>query len=201
MHARPTGPAPLCARWGAAGVPGGGGGFPGAARRVGADARPPDGARPRLRSRGPGPPVAFGDDGPRRHAPGRPGVPAGAAGSGWGGPEAVEVEPDGANPEPVRVGWPSAPPGTPAARLRLQVGQTSSSPDLPDSSRGRDAWWDDDGEEARPARSAWDPPRRGDRARRWAARWLPASWVGARWDPGRVGALALAAVAALAAVV
>ena len=33
------------------------------------------------------------------------------------------------------------------------------------------------------------------------ARWLPASWAGARWDPGRTGALALAAVAAVAAVV
>lgn len=36
---------------------------------------------------------------------------------------------------------------------------------------------------------------------RLAERWLPAGWVRARWDPGRAGALALALVAALAAVV
>lgn len=36
--------------------------------------------------------------------------------------------------------------------------------------------------------------------RGWRERWLPASWRGARVDPGRRGALALAAVAAVAAV-
>lgn len=40
------------------------------------------------------------------------------------------------------------------------------------------------------------PPPRG-----WRERWLPARWRGARVDPGRHGALALAAVAAVAAVI
>ncbi|MEJ2890263.1 ComEA family DNA-binding protein [Actinomycetospora aeridis] len=69
-----------------------------------------------------------------------------------------------------------------------------------------DTWWEDEEDEPAPAPSArrgsaWDPPEHAERARRWAARWLPASWAGARWDPGRSGALALAAVAAVAAVV
>jgi len=37
--------------------------------------------------------------------------------------------------------------------------------------------------------------------RNWRDRWLPARWHGARLDPGRHGALALAAVAAVAAVI
>ncbi|MEO9223277.1 MAG: ComEA family DNA-binding protein [Mycobacteriaceae bacterium] len=40
------------------------------------------------------------------------------------------------------------------------------------------------------------PPARG-----WRERWLPARWHGARLDPGKHGALALAAVAAAAAIV
>jgi competence protein ComEA len=45
------------------------------------------------------------------------------------------------------------------------------------------------------------PPEPGPaRPRGWRERWLPASWRGARADPGRRGALALAGVAALAAV-
>ena len=40
------------------------------------------------------------------------------------------------------------------------------------------------------------PPARG-----WRERWLPARWRGARLDPGRHGALALAAVAAVAAII
>ena len=47
---------------------------------------------------------------------------------------------------------------------------------------------------ARPVRSAWDEPPRG------IGRWLPASWLTARWDPGGWGAIGLAVVAALAAV-
>jgi competence protein ComEA len=142
-----------------------------------------DGARVRLRSLG----------GARRDPD-----PAPSPHAGWGGPEEVELDPD---PEPARhpgdgarVGWPDAPPGTPAARLRLPAREPG---------RERDGWWDDEDDEPSPrARgSAWDPPERGARVRRWAERWLPASWAGARWDPGRTGALALAVVAAVAAVV
>lgn len=123
--------------------------------------------------------------------------------AGWGGPEDVEVgEPGGSHDDgPVRVGWPGAPPGTPAARLRVPVGGSRPAVDP------EPEWWDDEDDDpprAAGAGSAWDPPERGhgaQRAQRWVARWLPASWAGARWDPGRTGALALAAVAALAAVV
>jgi competence protein ComEA len=143
-----------------------------------------DGARVRLRSLG----------GARRARP------ASVPDEGWGGPDEVEVDPEpdpALEPDPgdgARVGWPDAPPGTPAARLRLPA---------PEPGRDRDAWWDNEDDEPTPrARgSAWDPPERGTQARRWAERWLPASWAGARWDPGRTGALALAAVAAVAAVV
>jgi len=145
-------------------------------------------------------------------------------GSGWGGRGAVELGPPGrsaeANPS-VRIGWPGAAPGTPAARLRLPEAGTrrgvapdragddpaeddpaEDDPAEHDPHRRRDGWWDEhDPGPVRARRSAWDPPEHGERARRWAARWLPASWAGARWDPGRTGALALAAVAAVAAVV
>jgi len=116
-------------------------------------------------------------------------------GAGWGGPDDVEV---GDPVDPPRVGWPGAAPGTPAARLRMPVAG-SRAPADPEP-----AWWgDDEDDPPRGARagSAWDPPERGERTRRWVARWVPASWAGARWDPGRTGALALAAVAAVAAVV
>lgn len=46
--------------------------------------------------------------------------------------------------------------------------------------------------------SAWDAAEHG--RERWTRRWLPASCQGARWDPGRTGALALAVVTAIAAV-
>ncbi|MEJ2861512.1 helix-hairpin-helix domain-containing protein [Actinomycetospora flava] len=133
-------------------------------------------------------------------------------GSGWGGRDAVEVgapplsSSRGPEPDGARVGWPGAAPGTPAARLRLPPREPPDEPAPARAARDtRDDWWDDD-EDDEPVRSArrgsaWDPPERGERARRWAARWLPASWSGARWDPGRTGALALAAVAAVAAVV
>jgi competence protein ComEA len=99
-----------------------------------------------------------------------------------------------APPEPLPAageprGWPAAPDGTPGARL--QVGEEGGfGPPGPD----------DDGaaplHERRsvPARSAWDEPPRG------LGRWLPASWLTARWDPGGWGAIGLAVVAALAAV-
>lgn len=125
----------------------------------------------------------------------------------WGARDAVEVgvPPSEPVPDGVRVGWPGAPPGTPAARLRLAPVSSRRSPPGEASPRdaARDEWWDEDDEPVPAARrgSAWDPPERGERARRWAARWLPASWADARWDPGRTGALALAAVAAVAAVV
>ncbi|MDF2979853.1 MAG: hypothetical protein K0S40_4581, partial [Actinomycetospora sp.] len=148
-----------------------------------------DGARVRLRSLG----------GARRDP-----EPAPSPDAEWGGPEEVELDPalDPA-PEPgdgARVGWPDAPPGTPAARLRMPAREPVR------RARDRDAWWDDEDDEddepsPRARGSAWDPPERGTRVRRWAERWLPASWAGARWDPGRTGALALAAVAAVAAVV
>jgi competence protein ComEA len=142
-----------------------------------------DGARVRLRSLGEA----------RRDRP------APDPDDGWGGPEEVEVDP-APDPDPgdgARVGWPGAPPGTPAARLRMPAREPGR------DGRDGDAWWDDEDDEPSPrARgSAWDPPERGTRVRRWAERWLPASWAGARWDPGRTGALALAAVAAVAAVV
>ena len=102
------------------------------------------------------------------------------------------------------MGWPGAPPGTPAARLRLPPRGSRDGPVR--APEAREGWWDDDEEDDEPVPasrrgSAWDPPEPGERARRWASRWLPASWSGARWDPGRTGALALAAVAAVAAVV
>ncbi|WP_433782445.1 helix-hairpin-helix domain-containing protein [Actinomycetospora sp. CA-101289] len=145
-----------------------------------------DGARARLRSLG----------GARRD-------PDPAPDAGWGGPESVDLDPDPPD-DGARVGWPDAPPGTPAARLRLP-------PRAPERDRAEPArdrsWWDDDedddgpGPGARRGGSAWDPPEHGTRVRRWAQRWVPASWAGARWDPGRTGALALAAVAAVAAIV
>ena len=70
--------------------------------------------------------------------------------------------------------------------------------------------WDEDGGSLRGAGpgargrefdrapSAWADD---SRAVRFTQRWLPASWTGARWDPGRTGALVLALVAAVAAVV
>jgi competence protein ComEA len=145
-----------------------------------------DGARARLRSLG----------GARRH-PDPPPPPD----AEWGGPEEVDVDPEPDPGDGMRVGWPDAPPGTPAARLRLPARER---PDR-DPRSGGGSWWDDEDEDDEPARgarrgSAWDPPERGTRVRRWAERWLPPSWAGARWDPGRTGALALAAVAAVAAV-
>ncbi|GLZ47187.1 hypothetical protein Acsp06_33720 [Actinomycetospora sp. NBRC 106375] len=151
----------------------------------------PDGARARLRALG-DPPAVVGDRSER-----------------WGPPETVEVGERGAA---GRVGWPGAPPGTPAARLRLpprsgtsraRVDDEPWEDETPPAAPGG-GWWDDeDDEPVRPVArgSAWDPPEPGERARRWLGRWVPASWAGARWDPGRTGALALAAVAAVAAVV
>lgn len=57
-----------------------------------------------------------------------------------------------------------------------------------------------------PPRAAADPvedpaPARGEEPRGRAARLLPAGWRGARLDPGRTGAVVLALVAALAALV
>ncbi|MDT7741384.1 MAG: competence protein ComEA [Actinomycetota bacterium] len=89
----------------------------------------------------------------------------------------------------VPRGWPTAPDGTPGARLQVGEGfdERGFGPGLDDGGaapvRGRPA-----------ARSAWDEPRRG------VGRWLPASWLSARWDPGGWGAIGLAVVAALAAV-
>ncbi|MFC5140582.1 helix-hairpin-helix domain-containing protein [Actinomycetospora rhizophila] len=127
----------------------------------------------------------------------------GGRAGGWGGRDAVEVGAP-ADPGPsggARVGWPGAPPGTPAARLRLPP--PAPARDDPPVAAPDDPWWDDEDDPVPAARrgSAWDPPERGERARRWVTRWLPSSWIGARWDPGRTGALALAAVAAVAAVV
>ncbi|UZJ23790.1 helix-hairpin-helix domain-containing protein [Rhodococcus antarcticus] len=53
--------------------------------------------------------------------------------------------------------------------------------------------------EPEPADEAPPQPQHA-RPRGWRERWLPASWRGARADPGRRGALALAGVAAVAAV-
>jgi competence protein ComEA len=106
------------------------------------------------------------------------------------------VDVGAADEEGARVGWPTAAPGTPAARLRLEA-----APEGREAGSGRAVGPEADAPPPRP-RSAWDPPEDGHgRGARWAARWLPGSWVGARWDPGRTGALALAAVAAVAAVV
>ncbi|MEJ2866915.1 ComEA family DNA-binding protein [Actinomycetospora sp. OC33-EN08] len=76
----------------------------------------------------------------------------------------------------VRQGWPTAPTGTPGAGLVYEEPEPREPPSPPVSG------------------SAWDRPRG-------PGRWLPASWVGARWDPGARGAVALAAVVVLAAVV
>lgn len=88
----------------------------------------------------------------------------------------------------VPRGWPTAPDGTPGARLRVGEfgGVDLSGPDDGGAApvRGRPV----------PGRSAWDEPPRG------VGRWLPASWLTARWDPGGWGAIGLAVVAALAAV-
>ncbi|PVZ04995.1 ComEA family DNA-binding protein [Actinomycetospora cinnamomea] len=159
---------------------------------------PADRSRHRLRSLG-----ATSAGAPRSdRAPARS-----VGGTPWGGPGEVDLSPSGADGS-TRVGWPGAPSGTPAARLRLPGTAGARSPagarEAPPESD--DPWWDDGDDDpddvAAPRRgSAWDPSPRGDRARRWAERWLPASWAGARWNPGRTGALALAAVAAVAAVV
>jgi competence protein ComEA len=88
----------------------------------------------------------------------------------------------------VPRGWPTAPDGTPGARL--QVGEESFGsfdPEGPDDGGAAPV-------SARRARSAWDEPPRGP------GRWLPSSWLTARWDPGGWGAIGLAVVAALAAV-
>lgn len=52
-----------------------------------------------------------------------------------------------------------------------------------------------------PPRASGGPVEAPPQARGWRGRWLPARWQGARVDPGRHGALALAGVAALAAVI
>ncbi|MDL5160031.1 ComEA family DNA-binding protein [Actinomycetospora termitidis] len=94
------------------------------------------------------------------------------------------VVPDGAAPArpELRRGWPTAPAGTPGAGLVYSEESQVPEPTGPPVHE--------------PVRaSAWDPSPRG------LARWLPASWAGARWDPGGRGALALAAVVLLAAVV
>ncbi len=83
-------------------------------------------------------------------------------------------------------GWPTAPEGTPGARLR--VGEEAFAP-----ARDDDGAAPVSGRPSPAVRSAWDEPRG-------LGRWLPASWVAARWDPGGWGAVGLAVVAALAAV-
>ena len=86
----------------------------------------------------------------------------------------------------VPRGWPTAPDGTPGARL--QVGEFGGGdPPGPDDVGAAPV-------PARSVRSAWDEPPRGP------GRWLPSSWLAARWDPGGWGAIGLAVVAALAAV-
>jgi competence protein ComEA len=116
-------------------------------------------------------------------------------------------------------GWPAAPEGTPGARLGPDDGGGwGPGPDGGGGAPGPgDGGWapgaagggwspgpeDDGGGRAVPAArtgwsarsSPWDEPRTG------LGRWLPASWLAARWDPGGWGAIGLAVVAALAAVV
>jgi competence protein ComEA len=97
----------------------------------------------------------------------------------------------------VPRGWPTAPDGTPGARLRVGEGFDEGLGGGGFRGGGVGPGPDDGGAAsvpARPARSAWDEPPRG------LGRWLPASWVTARWDPGGWGAIGLAVVAALAAV-
>jgi competence protein ComEA len=94
-------------------------------------------------------------------------------------------------PDAGARGWPTAPDGTPGARLR--VGEEGfGGVDTPDPDDGGAA--PVRGRTAAGARSAWDEPPHG------LGRWLPASWLAARWDPGGWGAIGLAVVAALAAV-
>ncbi|GAA4883366.1 helix-hairpin-helix domain-containing protein [Actinomycetospora straminea] len=113
--------------------------------------------------------------------------------------EEADPGPAGDRAGPARPGAWRGQPDLPDGDARC------SAPDLPRGdarSSTPDPWWDDDEDDPPASRgSAWDPPARGERVRRWAERWLPGSWVGARWDPGRTGALALATVAAVAAVV
>ena len=97
--------------------------------------------------------------------------------------------PDGGAPR----GWPTAPDGTPGARL--QVGEGFDEGGFGVGGGGGPGPGDGGAApvSARPVRSAWDEPPRG------IGRWLPASWLTARWDPGGWGAIGLAVVAALAA--
>ncbi len=145
-------------------------------------------ARSRLRTLGSGPAPA-----PQRHRP----PPRGAAPAG-----------------PERVGWPGAAPGTPAARLRLPPEpELPEVPELPEDDDPDLGPWPDEGaggggregSRRRPSRSreparpsAWSTATWGERA---AERWVPGSLREARWDPGRLGALALALVVVGAAVV
>jgi competence protein ComEA len=107
--------------------------------------------------------------------------------------QTLAAPPDPVPEAGVPRGWPTAPDGTPGARLQVGEGFDQGGfgfgpgPDDGEAApvRGRVA----------PARSAWDEPPRG------IGRWLPASWSTARWDPGGWGAIGLAVVAALAAVV
>jgi competence protein ComEA len=105
-------------------------------------------------------------------------------------PEAVEPQAPWEE-DPAR-GWP-APDGTPGARLRVGYGFEEQGHDDdvgPVPVRGPGS-----GLAPRPAASAWDEPRRG------LGRWVPTTWLTARWDPGGWGAIGLAVVAALAAVI
>ena len=119
----------------------------------------------------------------------------------------------GAPPSPGRVGWPGAAAGTPASRLRLPPEPVLPLDGLEEPGEGDefDDELDEEGGPPAPARSgrggartghgrpsAWSTTSVGDRV---AQRWVPESLRGARLDPGRVGALALAAVAVIAAVV
>src|SRR5690349_18245169 len=83
---------------------------------------------------------------------------------GWGGREDVDVGPAApprAEERADRVGWPGAPPGTPAARLRLAPPVAAAVPEP----EPVDDWWDDDDDDPPPVRrgSAWDPPERDER--------------------------------------
>lgn len=134
-------------------------------------------------------------------------------------PVAASLRSSSAAP-PGRFGWPPAAPGTPAARLRLDDppgppawhgprwgdgagpdddSDDSGDPDDVEEGAGRPGATGGDGWVTRARASAWDAA--AQRGGRWSDRWLPAAWRDARWDPGRTGALALAVVTALAAVV
>jgi competence protein ComEA len=132
---------------------------------------------------GPGRAAARGGAGPAAE----PGGPGSAAGSAGAGPVAGRAGAAAAPPEPAPLGGAGVggraadPPTVPLPAVALSVG-----PALPPPSR----------------RVAGAVGRTGGTAPAegllW--RWLPPSWRGARIDPGRRGAAALAVVAAAAAV-